>query len=101
MMKREIVHCVKYPKYRFTLCGLENATSLDLFSGSWQNWISKFSEKLACPNCEMRWRKEVLPAELVGMTLTISDEALVKIKELEIENELAKNELIKNPIIFD
>ena len=60
MMKREIVHCVRYPKYRFTLCGLENVTSkLDLFSGSWQDWISKYSEKLACPSCEMRWRKEV------------------------------------------
>ena len=46
-------------------------------------------------------KRKTIPAELVGMTLTISDEALVKIKELEIENELAKNELIKNPIIFD
>ena len=60
-MKREIIHCVRYPKYRLTLCGLENATStLDLLSGSWQHWISKFSDKIACPGCEMQWKAGII-----------------------------------------
>ena len=58
-MKREVIHCVRYLGYRITLCGLENVTSkLDLHTGSWQSWISKFSGQIACPSCEMQWKFE-------------------------------------------
>ena len=44
---------------------------------------------------------KTVPAKLIGLTLKISDETLVKIKELEREDALAMDEFIKNPIIFD
>ena len=78
MTEREIIHCVRYSRDRLTLCGLKATTSaLDLFSGSWQNFTSKFSRKIPCSGCGVRGLREALT------TKSITDEDKEFIKEMK------------------